>query len=492
MELTPRTKLNELLKKYPFLLEFLVRLAPNFEKLKNPALRHTLGRVATLSQAAELGDVPLDKLLQALAGEIRRIKNEAVTVSRSGGEGNEPLSREARLEILKDIIRDLHGGEDMDKLKRRFAALIKDISAAEISEMEQRLIQEGMPAEEVTRLCDVHVQVFKESLDRQPRPSAPPGHPLHTLMAENRALEKILARAEALLRRLGSPAREENLSKVKPELLAELQALGELEKHFLKKENQLFPLLEAKGISGPSKVMWAVDNDIRAHLRETVGAVQAGQAAAAAELGTQTLSEIRDMIYKEEKILFPMSLETLTREDWGRVKQGEEEIGYAWVMPGSEWKPGPAAAAAPAAKLPYEKPVSRLPLDIGALTLEQVNLLLKHLPVDVTLVDEEDKVLYYSDTKGRIFPRSRAIIGRRVQDCHPPASVHVVNRILDSFRSGQREVAEFWMQMGERFIYIRYFALRDAAGGYRGCLEVSQDVTGIKRLEGERRLLDWK
>lgn len=492
MELTPKTKLNDLLKKYPFLLESLTKLSPSFEKLKNRALRNTVGRVASLSQAARLGDVPLEKLLREMAGEINRVRNERVTVSLLGAEEEEPLTREARLEILKDIIRDLHRGEDMDKLKKRFAALIKDIRPAEISEMEQRLIQEGMPAEEVTRLCDVHVQVFKESLDTQPLPSALPGHPLHTLMAENRALENIVSRVEELLGRLGSPVREENLASVKPELLAELGHLGQLEKHFLKKENQLFPILESKGVGGPSKVMWAVDNDIRAHLKETIKALEAGRAETGAKRGAQTLIEIRDMIYKEEKILFPMSLEVLGQEDWERVKQGEEEIGTAWISPGTGGKPAPTAVSAPPAKRPYEKPVSRLPLDVGALTLEQVNLLLRHLPVDVTLVDEEDKVVFYSDTKDRIFPRSRAIIGRRVQDCHPPASLSVVNRILEAFRGGTRDVAEFWLQLDGRFIHIRYFAVREEGGAYRGCLEVSQDITGLKRLEGESRLLDWK
>ncbi len=491
MELTPRTKLNDLLKRYPFLLEFLVSLSPAFGKLKNRALRNTVGRVASLNQAARLGDVPLDRLLRELAAEIGRVQKEKVSVSLAGAGEEEPLGREARQEILKDIIRDLHKGEDLEGLKKRFAALIKNVSPVEISDMEQRLIQEGMPAEEVTRLCDVHVQVFKESLDAQPQMSSAPGHPLETLQAENRALEKILDRVEGLLERLGRTAPGDNLASLKPELLAELRTLGELEKHFLKKENQLFPVLEAKGVSGPSKVMWAVDNDIRSHLQELIRAMEAGRAELAAKRGAQLLTEARDMIYKEEKILFPMSLEVLDPHDWERVKQGEEEVGLAWISSVPGEKPVAAAAPAPEARRPYEKPSSRLLLDVGALSLEQVNLLLKHLPVDVTLVDEEDKVAYYSDTKDRIFPRSRAVIGRRVQDCHPPASVAAVNGILEAFRSGKKDVAEFWLQLGGRFLHIRYFALRDEAGAYRGCLEVSQDISGLKRLEGERRLLDW-
>ena len=132
-----------------------------------------------------------------------------------------------------------------------------------------------------------------------------------------------------------------------------------------------------------------------------------------------------------------------------------------------------------------------LTLDTGTLTAEQVNLILTHLPVDVTFVDEKDEVRYYSATKERIFARAPGIIGKRVQDCHPPDSIHVVNRILDEFKAGAKDVAEFWMTLGEKFVHIRYFALRDGDGEYRGTMEVSQELTDIRTLEGERRLLDW-
>jgi DUF438 domain-containing protein len=111
--------------------------------------------------------------------------------------------------------------------------------------------------------------------------------------------------------------------------------------------------------------------------------------------------------------------------------------------------------------------------------------------VDLTFVDEADEVRYYSATKDRIFARAPGIIGKRVQDCHPPKSVHVVNKILDEFKAGTRDAAEFWMMFGEQFVHIRYFALRDGDGNYRGTLEVSQEVSGVRALEGERRLLDW-
>jgi DUF438 domain-containing protein len=209
------------------------------------------------------------------------------------------------------------------------------------------------------------------------------------------------------------------------------------------------------------------------------------------DLGPRLAEAMAGMIYKEEKILFPMSLETLDEKDWAAVKRGEEEIGYAWIIPGTEWKPSLDAAEIPA--LPKDRmSLGRIELSTGALTPAQVDLLLKNLPVDITFVDEKDTVLYYSATAERIFPRSAAIIGRKVQNCHPPQSVHIVNRILKSFRAGERDAAEFWIELEGKFVLIRYLAIRDEHRGYKGCLEVSQDVTTIRRLEGEKRLLDWE
>jgi DUF438 domain-containing protein len=196
---------------------------------------------------------------------------------------------------------------------------------------------------------------------------------------------------------------------------------------------------------------------------------------------------IRDMIYKEEHILFPMALETLDEGEWARVRKGEEEIGYAWIRPETGWKP--AEQSFPQA-LMAEKAGS-LNFDTGQLTADQVNLILTHLPVDISFVNENDEVSYYSATPDRIFPRSPAVIGRKVQNCHPPKSVGMVEKILSSFRDGSKDEAEFWIQMAGRFIQIRYFAVRDSAGRYRGCLEVSQDVTHIRELAGQKRLLDW-
>lgn len=491
MRIGARTKLDDLLKKFPFLLDFLAGLTPRFAKLRSPVMRKTVGRVATLQQVAGFGNLPVPELLGKIQAEIRRTAGEDVEIE-TGDIPAQPIDAgEARLEVLKDIIRELHEGGDLEEQKKRFADLIRDISPKEISEMEQRLIEEGLPEEEVKRLCDVHVQVFKESLEGRPLASAVPGHPLHTLSQENRALEKILAEWRGLLERINPKDGGVTLEKVRDEVERAIDDIALVEKHYLKKENQLFPILESKGVSGPSKVMWAIHDDIRMMIREARGFLVDEKAADLVSLGKRLAEMMADMVYKEEKILFPMSLESLDEKDWARVKKGEEEIGYAWITPGSEWKPGVAVQDLPPLT-GYRRPAERIELDTGSLAPDEVNLLLKSLPVDLTFVDDSDTVRYFSAGAERIFPRSPGIIGRKVQNCHPPASVHVVNRILEAFRKGERDAAEFWIQSRDRFIHIRYFAVRDRAGTYRGCLEVSQDVTAVRRLQGERRLLDWK
>jgi DUF438 domain-containing protein len=489
MILSPGTKVVDLIKEYPFLLDYLAGLSPQFARLKSPILLKTIGRVATLGQAAGFGGIPPAELLQKIRAEIERVTGQVLKVERQKPPAPPLADKEARLEALKDIIRRLHEGGDLEEQKRRFGELIRDVSPAEISRLEQTLIEEGMPEEEVKRLCDVHVQVFKESLAGQPLPAAIPGHPLHTLMEENRVLNERLASWNQLLDRL--EARVADWTPLRGEIRAVLESLGEMENHYLRKENQLFPVLEAKGVGGPSKVMWAIHDDIRAiqrYLRQRLEGKDIPQFIAA---GRKLGALMADMIYKEEKILLPMSLETLDDIDWARVKRGEEEIGFSYVQPGREWRPAVSPEALPPPPA-YQQPGALVELATGALTPEQLNLVLTHLPVDITFVDENDTVRYYSGIAERIFPRSPAVIGRKVQNCHPPSSIHVVNRILAAFREGSRSSAEFWIQLNERFIHIRYFAVRDAGGAYRGCLEVSQDATAIRGLKGERRLLDWE
>lgn len=484
MELRSKTKLMKILDAYPFMADFLVGLSPRFKLLRNPVARKTVGRTATIGQAASIGGIDVEALLGKMAEKIERETGDAVAWSVGDKEQLVIEEGTARHEILKEIIRDLHSGADMDDVKKRFRELIRDIEPAEISKMEQRLIEEGMPESEVKRLCDVHVEVFKESLESREAPSAPEGHPVHTFMLENRACERVLEKLDTLRRGLSDDGSAETPTKYRPNLSKLLASLRKIDIHFLRKENQLFPLMEAHDISGPSQVMWELHDDIRKKVKQASAALEEGRVDASMEEVRTVLPMIRDMIYKEEHILYPLALEVLSEDEWRRVARGEREIGYAWVEPQVRWETGRKDTAG-------ERTGGRIELDTGAMTTEQINLLLKSLPLDLSLVDENDRVVYYSDTKERVFARSAGVIGRSVQKCHPPKSVHIVQRILDEFKAGKKDVAEFWIQMNGKCIHIRYFALRADDGAYRGCLEVSQDVTGIRELEGERRLLDW-
>jgi len=474
MHIGPKTKIDDLLCRYSFLKEFLIDMNRHFKSLDNPLVRKTLGRMATLSQVAMVGGIELSKLINDIAGEIKRQTGEEVVID----QGEQPTAitgPEQKMEALKDIIKDLHRGVDVKVVKQRFLELIRDVAPTEIANMEQRLISEGMPEEEVKRLCDVHVEVFKDSLEDKVVPGLPAGHPVHTFMLENRSAEGIIRQIQAI----------HDIVKDRELLSTLLEQLSSVNLHYLRKENQLFPLLEAHGISGPSKVMWALHDDIRMMMKDVIGKSAKGTATS---LEVKALIQmINDMIYKEEHILFPMALEILGDTDWVKVSEGEEEIGFSWIKPASAWKPSEEPHQE---MLPSEK-VGSLTLDTGLLTAEQINLLLKHLPVDISFVDENDRVAYYSQTEDRIFPRSPGIIGRTVQNCHPSRSVHIVNKMLEEFRAGRKDSSEFWIQMKEKFIHIRYFAVRDSLGSYKGTIEVSQDVTSIRGLEGEKRLLDW-
>lgn len=372
--------------------------------------------------------------------------------------------KESRKEQLKSLIIGLHDGDDIEELKLRFKDIIGDISSSEIGEIEQELIDEGaLRPEEITELCDLHVEIFKESLDEKKKSETIPGHPIHTYMLENK-------RASELIQEIRNAPPEDKLKKV--------EELSKIDTHYTRIENQLFPLLENLGISGPSQVMWAVHDNIRIKLKTVdLSSVK------------KLLKKVEDLIYKEEKILFPMALEKFTETDWLRVREGEEEIGYAWVIPGDEWKAITAVDVHSKGEIP--NPGEFLNLDTGKLTLEQINLILKHLPVDISFVNASDEVKYYSATDDRIFPRSPAVIGRKVQKCHPSKSLNKVEEIVNKFKKGEEKSAEFWINLGERMIYIRYFAVRDNDGKYIGTLEVSQDITQIKKLEGERRLAQW-
>ncbi|MFX1520504.1 MAG: DUF438 domain-containing protein [Promethearchaeota archaeon] len=458
------TKILELTKEFPFLFETLIQISPKLKRLRNPILQKTIGRRATLTDVSKISKVPLNQLFELLADSISKNTSESVEIDKEDiakGEWQEELEKRQR--AMKDLVLELHRGEKVEDLQSKFQEIIKDVSPTEVAEMEQSLISSGeLTAEQVTAMCDLHVQVFKESLDIHQKPETTPGHPIHTYMRENEAAQKLIDKLK------NDPKDETSIKELQKIIL-----------HYTRLENQLFPLLEQAGMTGPSTVMWAKHDEIREKFKNV----------SESNLN-ELLAAIEDMIYKETNILFPMSLENLSEYDWVKVKSGEEEIGYAWITPRDKWKPITPLDIHQATDQEPESPL--IQLNTGSLTLSQVDLILRHLPVDISFVGVDEKVKYYSATDDRIFPRSPGVIGRYVVNCHPRKSFDKVEKILTNFKEGKKDKAIFWIQLNGRFILISYFAVRDDKGKFVGTLEVSQDVTEIRSLEGERRLLDWE
>ncbi len=403
-----------------------------------------------------------------------------------------------RKEKLKEALRQIHEGKPYQEVKEVFRDILSNASAGEIAEIEQALIAEGLPVEDIQYLCDVHVAMFRESLDTQTMPEMIPGHPVYTFRAENELAA--LALNDTRLAIEGYKAQPN--AETRQRLSDSVKKLRLYDNHYLRKENLLFPFLEKFGFSGPSNVMWGIHDDIRKAWKQMTTILESNRADSR-ELGqelekiyTPAENAIREMFYKEEHILLPNALERLSDADWRAIYDQEDEFGFSFATRGSDWPPSDQMKKEDTDKIKEtlkperSEPMSDYPLTHGDLTIKQIDMMLKNLPVDITFVDENDTVRYYSETPERIFKRTPAIIGRKVQNCHPPASVDKVVKIVEDFKAGKRDVAEFWIQMKGMFIHIRYFAMRDAQGTYKGTLEVSQEITGIRKLEGEKRLLD--
>jgi DUF438 domain-containing protein len=395
-------------------------------------------------------------------------------------------------DLLKHLILQLHDGAAPAQVQRQLVRLLGQVPYGLVVEVEQELIEDGLPPEEVTRLCHLHGAALEGAIDHSGARTAPPGHPVHTFQQENAALRLALSGLEHAARKLeqlpeGAPAGDALLP-----VRARVAELADVDKHYLRKEHLLFPYLEKHGITAPPKVMWGKHDEARGLLRAAHEALAARPAtigaakAAVADAVWPAARAIADMISREENILLPMSLDTLEEGEWWEIARQGDDYGYCLVEPADGWRPASVPAdAAPSAD------GARVRLPTGSFTVRELEAILNALPLDATFVDAEDRVRYFTAGKERVFARSRAVLGRRVQHCHPPSSVDTVERILDGFRAGSHDRAAFWIELRGRFVHIEYVALRDSAGKYLGCLEVTQDLTEKRALTGQQRLLSW-
>jgi uncharacterized protein len=402
---------------------------------------------------------------------------------------------EYRKDKLKELILKLHMGEDTGLVRTELIATLRDIPYGEVVEVEQELISEGLPETEVLRLCDVHGEVLDGHIDLSGAQTVPEGHPVDVFKQENRELLKVIERTQTLLGTLYAVS-EDGFRTHKLQLLSCYNELMDVDKHYQRKEYLLFPYLEKKDITGPPKVMWGKHDEIRDQLKACIEILRnedlrkSDLEDASELLFAPVLKAVADMTKKEEDILFPMSLDLLNTEEWWNVHKQTLEIGFTLYDPKVDWKPeGMLSDSFDSAGSVSES--GSIQLQSGSFTAGEIMAILNTMPVDMTFVDRNDKVKYFTQGKHRIFTRSRSIINRDVRLCHPPGSVHIIEKILEDFKSGKASHAPFWIQMQGKFIFIEYYALRDVNGEYLGTLEVSQDLTNARKLEGEQRILSY-
>jgi DUF438 domain-containing protein len=401
---------------------------------------------------------------------------------------------EKRKELLKHLILQLHAGEAPAEARKQLVSLLTKIPYGEVVEVEQELISENVLSEaEVLKFCDIHSEALDGAIDLSGMKIIPPGHPVDTFKRENKELLKVVSQLEELYEISSSLIKEEEITPYFLQLKTLFNNLMDVEKHYLRKENLVFPYMEKYGITGPPKVMWGKHNEIRELLKASIEVLNSPEGLtteevqSAVQLVFKPASDgVADMTMKEDQILLPMVMDKLTDLEWYEVYKQTLEIGFCLYDPDVEWKPENISSEE------ISETVSDIiQLPSGSFTKPELQAILNTLPVDMTFVDKNEKVKYFSQGKERIFHRSRAILNRDVKLCHPPSSVHVVEQIIEDFRTGKQDHAPFWIQMKDKFIFIEYYALRDENGDYLGTLEVSQDLTEKRALNGEQRILSY-
>ncbi|MFW6289494.1 MAG: DUF438 domain-containing protein [Mariniphaga sp.] len=395
---------------------------------------------------------------------------------------------------LKELILKLHAGESQEEVRHQLLVSLSNIPYGEVVEVEQELIAEGLPEEEVLKLCDAHSAVLEGRVDLSAQKSVPEGHPVDVMLHENKALKQVAENVLSLLSAL-KYIKDEDIQDTILQLKAGYNQLIDVDKHYQRKEYLLFPFLEALGITGPPKVMWGKHDEIRDLLKGSIDILNTPDVTkddliASAELVLMPAAkQVLDMTVKEEEILFPMAMDALADTDWYQIRKQSVEIGFCLYDPPTEWTP---EGVMDEGINEAQREGGNIQLPSGSFTAEELLAILNTVPVDMTFVDRNDKVKYFTQGSERIFQRNRAILNRDVRHCHPPASAHIVDKILNDFKSGKQSRAPFWINLRGQFIHIEYFALRNEKGEYLGTLEVSQNLTEYRKLEGEQRILSYK
>ena len=403
-----------------------------------------------------------------------------------------------KLQIVLDTKeRYLDGKLTLDEARAILRERVKTLRPYEIALAEQELKtfdEDECRKEDIQQM----MELFQDVLDRS-RPDLPEDHPIMCYLRENDEMRRLLKQVEELAQ----------YPVIKNQWLELYDELHKFRLHLSRKQNQLYSILERKGFDRPTTTMWLLDDFIRDEIRDARRLLEEDKDDEFIAMQPTVVADVLDLMQKEETVLYPTSLAMIRPAEFEEMKSGDREIGFAWIRVGKEAPKAdtpketvPATAAAGFAnelasllgKYGFgggSTPGALLEVATGQMTLEQINLVYKHMPVDFSYVDENEIVRFYTDTDHRVFPRSKNVIGRDVKNCHPRTSVHLVEEIIEKFRRGEQNEVDFWINKPGLFIYIYYVAVRDEEGRFRGVLEMMQDCTRIRSLEGSRTLLSW-
>lgn len=391
-----------------------------------------------------------------------------------------------RISILRKLFLDLAQGRNVEEVRKEFDEKIGTVTVEEIAQLEHYGVDEnGLSKEEMKKLYTKHVEIFKDAIEEKgkySRPEEEPGHPVHTFKLENRSLEKLI---QTRLQPHFQQFIENDSDEIIYKLIEDLSLLYDIDKHFERKEHLIFPYLEKYGIFGPTNHMWRIDDFIRDGIKDVRKKLDnyKGEKQDVINGLNFVIQEVLHMIYREENILFPMALQNFTEDEWVKIANESDEIGFCLLDEVTKFRPQRDHIDANAMSEGYIK------LPTGILSLKQLELIFNHLPVDITFIDHNDVCRYFSHGKERIFARTKAVIGRTVQNCHPPKSVHIVEDLLADFKAGRKDTEDFWIKFRDKYVLIRYFAVRDEEGNYVGTLEFTQNIAPIQEIEGEKRIL---
>ena len=412
-----------------------------------------------------------------------------------------------KLEIVHEIKSAYDEGKiSLEEARKSLKDRVQHLAPYEIAIIEQEMVVESED-ECIKEDIQAMLEVFQDVLVTKDQ-ELPENHPISCYRRENAKMKELLLSVEDLVQ----------YPLIKNQWLELYEELLKFKIHLSRKQNQLYPVLEKKGFTRPTTTMWTLDDFIRDEIAECYNLLLEDKEEEFIGKQAELVADVRDLMDKEENILYPTSLEMISEEEFRYMAEGDQEIGFAYISVQADKSGNSASASSSASASTAGAPLSglssapgfaeelagllgkygfnnkeeKLNVSTGQLTLEQINLIYQHMPVDLSYVDENELVCFYTDTKHRVFPRSKNVIGRDVKNCHPKASVHIVEEIIKKFRSGEQDKAEFWINKPDLFIYIIYYAVRDENGKFRGVLEMMQDCTHIRSLQGSQTLLTWE